>query len=299
MKRQLTSPELSLHSLSIRTGTRRSPGMAPLRVLIGPLLVFGTLTAILALPATASQTWVVSPGGPLTIQNALIQAADGDEILLTAGTFSGQGNRGIDFMGRKVWVHSIDGPSACIIDAEGQDRLFSFTGGEDASSVLEGVTLTNGHNGFEGGAIYLSNASPAIRNCHISGNSVGGFPCRGAGVFCAGSLPTFENSFISDNSGGDTHYGADGGGLYADEASSPFLQDCTISANTVTGGVSGYTGLGGGIYCYAGVLVGCTVSGNSSYGVAGLRGGGIYCGPATVANCVVSGNIAYAEGKGI
>ena len=54
-----------------------------------------------------------------TIQAALDAAGQGDVIELADGTFTGDGNRDIDYLGKAITVRSENGPENCIIDLGG------------------------------------------------------------------------------------------------------------------------------------------------------------------------------------
>ncbi|KPK99450.1 MAG: hypothetical protein AMK75_06395, partial [Planctomycetes bacterium SM23_65] len=134
-----------------------------------------------ALAATGA-TYVVSPDGTgdfATIQDAINAAADRDVVELTAGVFSGPGNRDIDFLGKALTVRSRDGdPGACAIDCSGSDadphRGFVFQSGEGPESVLAGVTVTGGWVDTRGGGILCEDlASPTITNCVLLENVAG------------------------------------------------------------------------------------------------------------------------------
>jgi len=88
------------------------------------------------------------------IQAAIDDANDGDTVEIQLGTYTGLGNRDIDFVGKVVTVCSTDpnDPSvvaATIIDcngtAEEPHRGFYFHSGEDANSILDGFTIINGY----------------------------------------------------------------------------------------------------------------------------------------------------------
>ena len=89
-------------------------------------------TAFLVAPATAT-TYLVEPDGTgdfPTIQSAIDAAEDGDTIELTDGTFTGVGNRDLNYLGKAITVRSRSGdPNACIIDCGQADRGFSFISG--------------------------------------------------------------------------------------------------------------------------------------------------------------------------
>ena len=88
-----------------------------------------------------------------TIQAAIDDVLDGDIVELADGVFTGEGNRDLNFNGRPITVRSASGdPDACIIDCGGdpeEHRGFNFISGEDAASILEGITIRNGYMGFE------------------------------------------------------------------------------------------------------------------------------------------------------
>ncbi len=93
---------------------------------------------ILAVPVSAT-TYLVTPDGTgdyPTIQLAVDAVVDGDIIELTPGTFTGDGNRDVDYLGRAITIRSQSGdPAGCVIDCEGTasdpvnrdaDRIVSF-----------------------------------------------------------------------------------------------------------------------------------------------------------------------------
>ncbi|GAF67705.1 unnamed protein product, partial [marine sediment metagenome] len=84
------------------------------------------LGLIVALSGMASgTTYVVTPDGTgdfPTIQAAVDYAVDYDIIELTDGTFTGNGNRDIDYQGKSITVKSQTGdPQVCIIDCQGSE----------------------------------------------------------------------------------------------------------------------------------------------------------------------------------
>ena len=122
------------------------------------------LCATLLSPAAVSAaTYIVRPDGTgdfPKIQEAIAAAAPGDTILLVDGTFTGDGNRDLDYLGKAITVQSQSGdPESCVIDCEGTwerpHRGFGFHSGETAASVLRGVAIANGRT--------LTVASSSIR----------------------------------------------------------------------------------------------------------------------------------------
>ena len=93
-------------------------------------------------------------GDYATIQAAIDAAAAGDEVVLEEGTYTGWGNRDIDYKGKAITVRSVEPNDANIVEATvidcqgtGSDphRGFVFDSGEGADSVLSGVTIINGY----------------------------------------------------------------------------------------------------------------------------------------------------------
>ena len=227
-----------------------------------------------------------------TIQEAINISWNGGTVRVADGTYTGQGNRDIDLLGRAITVRSENGPENCIIDCNGtQDepyRGFYIHSAEDSNSVIDGFTITNGYapNGY-GGGIYCRDSSPTVTNCMFSGNSA---DFGGGAMRSYNSSPTITNCTFSANS-------ADfGGGMYNSADSSPILTNCTFSANTA----SGTYGDGGGMANQeaATTLINCTFSDNT----ASSGGGGMtnqLC-PTTLmlTNCIFSGNSVVAAHGG-
>jgi Right handed beta helix region/FlgD Ig-like domain len=249
---------------------------------------------LLAGPGTAaSASYLIQPDGSgdfATIQDALFAAAAGDTIILADGTFTGAGNRNLNYVGKSLVVKSQSGtPVTCVLDCQGAARGFTFVS-VPASARLLGVTVTNGVG--DGAAIYCENSFPTIENCVLDGN--GGSQDRGGGVHCRSNAhPILSRCEITGNSS------SSGGGVYAYGAGAD-LFDCVIEGNT-----SNAVG-GGGVWCSVNadvLLSGCTIRDNHAIGPSG-QGGGVWCGgsvvtPSTleVTGCDVSGNdAAYLAG---
>lgn len=120
-------------------------------------LMAGCLTLGLIAGAVA-RTWHV-PGECPTIQAGIDSAATGDIVLVADGTYTGDGNRDLDFGGKAIVVMSENGPELTIIDCEGSPgdyhRGFYFHSGEGPASVLRGFTIKNGRIPYpdDGGGI--------------------------------------------------------------------------------------------------------------------------------------------------
>jgi hypothetical protein len=218
-----------------------------------------------------------------TIQAAIDDANDGDVIILQPGTYTDDGNRDIDFLGKPITVKSENGPENCIIDCQGtyseNHRGFYFTDNEGQNSILEGLTITNAYVvvACEAGAgIYIDGASPTIDRCIVTNNHAeleSGSLC-----FCKG------------------------GGIFISDANNLLITNSTVSDN-----FAGAWGLGGGIYCSGGpedkvTLQNCLIANNTALAEYGGGGGGINCNylaNLTISNCTITGNVAISEGGGI
>lgn len=247
-------------------------GLRRRRNIVSRLTVLGLTLVCFAslLPGTShGTTFVVRPDGTgdfPTIQNAINAAVDGDVIELADGTFLGDGNRDLSYLGKAITVRSQGGATNCIIDPEGAPNLehngFRFTSNEGAASVLEGVTITHGN--FAGGGLTVL-SSPLIRDCVITANGAGGY-----------------------------HFDGFGGGIQVGGGTARFI-GCTISSNTALQGGSGHT-RGGGVYVYGGspTFTSCAIEGNGASG-AYSRGGGVDIesnASATFIDCVIRSNVA-------
>jgi hypothetical protein len=257
-------------------------------------------------------------GDEPTIQAALNAAVAGDEVVLEPGTYTGNGNRDIDFLGKAVTLRSTDPNdpnvvAGTVIDCQGSPenlhRGFKFVSGEDGNSVLDGLTITGGYGPVEefpdpepesfaefaaGGAIFCDGASPSISRCRIINNHApvtggGGFPPMpvmggiGGGICCKDSSATIAACIISGNSA------RVGGGISSTGSGIIIITDCTVVGNSVEGVWSS----GGGISAQSCVITNCTVSENTSKD----RGAGIACwsGSAEIRNCRITDNVVTGK----
>ncbi len=139
-----------------------------------------------AIPAAQAQTtWYVDDGncpGPgsgtkgdpfCVIQDGLDAAVDGDTVSVVVATYTGPGNKDLDFAGKEITANCAGDPGTCIIDCEDDGHAFHFLSGETSEAILDGFTITNGlvvsANG--GAMVIVNNSNPTITNCTFDGNS--------------------------------------------------------------------------------------------------------------------------------
>jgi Right handed beta helix region len=249
-----------------------------------------TIALVFLYAAANAATYTIQPDGSgdyPTIQAAINAAFDGDIIELVDGTFTGDGNRDIDYLGKAIAIRSYSGnPDGCVIDCQSLGRGFSFHYGEGPDAVLKGVSIVNGlvSGVGDGGGIACEDASPTIRDCIVANCFAGN---SGGGVSCVTSSPTIADCSIRDCSTGSGAGPEGGGGLYCLD-SAPFLNRCTLSNNSCALGLNSR---GGGLLCDGSspVLHNCVFIGNSAH----RGGGGVACLSASNAqflSCTFSGN---------
>ena len=206
------------------------------------------------------------------IQEAIDYAVDGETVIVLAGTYTGDGNRDLDFKGKAITVRSTNPNvpkvmATTVIDCNGTvanpHRGFEFHSGETSLSVLAGLTITNGNAEYGGGIYCRDESSPTITNCMFIGNSAiytmgRGQRGDGGGISCQNSNPTLANCTFSDNSANNY-----GGGIYNEDRSNPTLTNCTFSGNSAS--------LGGGMYNdnSSPTVTNCIIWGNTGGQIAG------------------------------
>jgi hypothetical protein len=244
-----------------------------------------------------------------TIQAAIDAAVDGDEVIIQPGRYTGVDNYNIYFGGKEITVRSIEPENpaivaATIVDPEYAGNGFGFYDGEDANSILDGLTIRRAAYGQFPGGIVCQGSSPTIRNCTVE-------EAYSDGIILLDSSATISNCIVRNNGGpidqGDYHYGF---GIVCYEYqgdeivnNSPSVTDCIISNNYLSG-----------IYCADYKLetslnitvANCIITGNGGapfyYGgnlpTSYTYGGGILSagGNLSVINCTFNGNRASMGG---
>lgn len=272
-------------------------------------------------------------GDYTTLEDGIAAASEGDTVLVAAGTYTGDGNKNLDFEGVNLVLLSESGPEATVINVGGyqSNRAIYFHTGEDSTTVVSGFTVTNGyiynaggiyigtgcspiienciftaHQGQHGGAIYMTGSASVIRDCEFTGNSG---DQHGGGIACWNSTPVIARCSFNGNGSGY------GGGI-SSRSSDVEIVDCTFELNS--GSYGGAISLSEGS---GGIVTRCTFDDNSA-GLSGgalsfllgtdvlvtdclmvdnagtLFGGCIYCQEAapTISNCTMVGGSAPTGG---
>lgn len=209
--------------------------------LVSVVFVVSCLNASVAL-----STIIHVPSDQPTIQAGIDAAVNGDTVLVAPGTYTGDGNRDIDFQGKRLVVTSESGADGAVVNCEGtfenRHRGFTFVTGEDSLSILMGFTVRNGF-----------------------GPNIGSDSSVGGGALIYSSSPRIEGCIFEDNKAADA-----GGAIYILNSSQSRILRCSFSRNTA-GYRNGVTddyrvGYGGAVRCVSSVVVmeRCTYLDNSA-----------------------------------
>ncbi|MFH1615547.1 MAG: right-handed parallel beta-helix repeat-containing protein [Planctomycetota bacterium] len=280
----------------------------------------------------------VGPGQEYeTIGEGVNAASFGDTVWIMPGVYTGQDNVDIDLEGKSITITGMNPNepnivASTVIDCAGTEidnhRAFIFQSGEDANTVLLGLTIMNGYvcgeyggdenidpngnidvndmNGVEvvgdayGGGIYITNnSSPSIIKCVIKNCVVTG----AQGGHGGGGITWIDasNNGLPGGRGGDGLGDGFGGGIFCDVNCSPVISECTFIENRASGGAGGNGGWGG-----SPLELGLTGTegrgGNGGDGLGYGYGGAVYYAPKAcprITNCIFNENKATGGLAGI
>lgn len=269
-----------------------------------------------------------------TIQYAVDEAEEGDEIRVAAGTFSGVNNQGsqaqVVYINKSLtvrggyttadWTTPDPVANVTIIDGENTGRAMTVMG--PAEVTLEGLRLINGKSYNIGGQYsgnYTCNtksgkgagAGLCIQGATVTLNAMwvmtntattsGGY---GGGIFASGAVLTVTNSIIQNNKAGTGLNVARGGGIAL------ISSQANIEDNDILNNDSDplYEGHGGGVYILNSnaLIANNTIQGNKVHGSTGdltrLGGAGICvegAGVTVANNRIIENSAAGYLGGGI
>lgn len=224
-----------------------------------------------------------------TISEAVAIAVDGDQIIVSPGTW----NEAIDFAGKLIEIRSEAGPELTFIEGTLDASVIRFINGETDLARLEGFTIRGGGgmaiNGVRrGGGIYILDSSPRITNCIVEANQAS----AGGGIAIDGGNSisvVFDEVVIRDNLSLD----AGGGFAVANSIGGVVVQNCTLQGNHANI-------VAGGLYVENSTIEvqSCLIDGNSS----DLLAGGMwiyYLSDAIIEQSQISENTTTISGGGI
>lgn len=246
------------------------------------------------------------------IQEGVDHSQLGDIVLLHDGTYTGRGNRTVEFgyQQREITVMSSGGPAHCVIDGEGLSfgGPFFYLG---RANTLRGLTMRNGDDYRDGGALHCAGSATVI-NCLLENNSGGSggavraesgdiwfHDCRfvnNQSEHAGSAIAAWGASVYCENCVFDSNNGASAGALWISGNEQATMRRCLFLRNRA---LSAYVG-GGAITASEGPEVeldSCAFVGQSTPG----RGGAIACWDATVrvANCTFHDNACVESGGAI
>ena len=226
-----------------------------------------------------------------TIQAAIDAAEEGWIVQLEDGSYTGPGNRDLDFGGKSLTLRSrAQDPENCFLECGGSvstpHRGIYLHSGEGDGTLIEGIWIWDGWTPDEGGGVRCENGvSVEFRNCAFDSNyselGGGGVACEdanlrfvdcrfltnqtaaeGGGLLARRSTLSLEHCVFTDNSA------LRAGGLFLDDVTS------TVSRSILDGNEA--TADGGGFVCDGASAVG--IQGSTFYGNTAASGGGISAG---------------------
>ncbi len=244
---------------------------------------FSLCIALTVLAARLSAATIHVPADQPTIQAAINVATDGDTVLVAPGTYK----ENIDFGGKAIKVTSSNGPAVTVIDGGKVASVATFISGESQLSVLSRFTIQDGTSTFsssyDGGGIYIRNASPTISGNIIENNTACG---GGGGMAVEFSSAVVRGNVIRNNSQAGCSGGTGGGGIYVGGGGSAQLIGNTVEYNS-------WGSSGGGITLFAAgtpTLMNNIIRGNSA---PGSQGGGIWI--VNDSDALILQNLFYAN----
>ncbi|MAX13596.1 MAG: hypothetical protein CMG11_06110, partial [Candidatus Marinimicrobia bacterium] len=164
-----------------------------------------------------------------SIQHAIDNAVDGDEIYVYSGTYE----ESVSFQGKNISVTSISGPENTIISANNSGVCVSIESpdyeSDNIAAILDGFTLTDGFSDNAGGGLYIYRQSVILSNLIVIDNNTNG---NGAGIYIADANVMMDNITVSSNIGLNDDQDSSGGGVAVFGNSTVTIDNSIISDNS-------------------------------------------------------------------
>ncbi|MFN0194179.1 MAG: beta strand repeat-containing protein [Aestuariivirga sp.] len=166
------------------------------------------------------------------------------------------------------------------------NRVFQIDGDNAGNVSLESLTMTNGYNAYNGGALFIMHGNLTIRDSTIQNSTCS----HGGGLYLDYASVTIYNSLITGNTSATK-----GAGIYSYGGVTTLVQT-TVDGNTSAGKAGGIF-KGGDLSVGSGSpgqlnVVNSTITNNTAYagGGSSTGGGGIAGGQLNITNSVVAAN---------
>lgn len=300
---------------------------------VGPYCLPALLTIIPAMPAIAMDEEMpihnlTSDQWYATIQEAVDYAANGDELVLSPGTYTGDGNRDVDILGTSLTLRSVDPDNpftvaSTVIDCEGdgfnRHRAFRLESTVPFCVTLAGLTIRNGSAPVElvddeiaaaGGAVYSIGAALTLDACVLDNNGALArknnetfrMRAHGGAVYHVGPNLTITRCVLTENKatpGPPEHPYAQnsgwmyGGAIRAVVTNSMVIEDSLLAHNYAGGSYPTGYAFGGAIYCTGPAAIRrCTISANQTISSNDPSHGGGVVGGGEMIDCTIIDNSA-------
>jgi hypothetical protein len=223
---------------------------------------------ILFLSSVGRGATIHVPADQPTIQAGIDAALESDTVLVAPGTYTGVGNRDLDFHGKNIVVAGSLGLGETVIDCQGSEvephRAFVFQSMEGPNAVVVGFSIVNGY-ATNGGGIKCHASSPSIQGNYIISCTA---EHNGGGISCVYGGPRLTANTVWRCAAGDTG-GDEGGGI-----SLVYCEDYVVQGNHISQN-SAYSGGGIGVFDSFGLIRGNTIAENVAQDGGGI---GLCCG---------------------
>ena len=252
---------------------------------IASLLILLGLAAVIA-PVLADTASVINvPGDQPTIQAAVLAAADGDTIVIAAGTYPG----GITIVGKSLTLQGA-GAGLTFLDGGGTQQVMH----SDSNLTLLDLTVQNGGGSAATTGVYATGNLTLTRS-HFLSNTVTSviIAGQGAGALSSGNVAAYDCRFQNNLIAG--FVSGQGAGLCA--YGSAQIVNCVFEENQISTPI----GSGAGLAVHGpSTISGSRFVSNTLSGGALTQGGGFWTpSDATISNSQFISNSATAIGGGL